>query len=317
MRILILSDIHYACEKERARGDFRTKGVANPVARFLVGRWSEWLWEGDPFARNEAFHRFLERDFHADLVVANGDYSVDSGFIGMADPAAHESALFVLRSLKKKFGDRLHSIVGDHELGKVSPDGGRGGMRLEAFRKSLALPTVHSQWRMAIDNLVLLGVNSTLLAIPVLERDMLPTERGEWDQHRLEHLEWIATEFESLKPDQRIILFCHDPTGIPYLHRIEAVASRLDQVEHTVIGHLHSRWILNAAGKLAGFPRIRHLGAGVERVSRGLNESACWKDYSILFCPALDGIKWHSGACLMLDIDPSQPSRNKVTVVKV
>ncbi|MDA7915997.1 metallophosphoesterase [Verrucomicrobia bacterium] len=317
MRILILSDIHYACDAEKARGDFRTKGITNPITRFIVGRWSDWLWEGDPFEKNEAFHRFLDRDYNVDLVVANGDYSADSAFIGIADDAAHESAQFVMAKLENKFGDRLISTIGDHELGKISPDGGRGNMAIAGLHRSHALPTVATQWKKQHDNLVIIGVNATLIALPALARDMLPEEVAEWQHHRKEHIDWINSTFDALGSDEQVILFCHDPTALPYLHEMKSVRNRLTQIEHTVIGHLHSQWILTTAGYISGFPIINFLGAGVQRVSHGLNQAKCWKDFNLLFCPALDGIKWHKGASVLLDIDAKDPERKKVTLLTV
>ena len=317
MRILIVSDIHYACDREKARVDFRTAGISNPLTRFLVGTWSDWLWEGDPFARNDAFERFLARDFYADLVVANGDYTADTAFIGIADSAAHESALHVMTQLEQRFGKQLKGIIGDHELGKISPDGGRGGMRLDALHASHNLPAVSSQWSQHTERLSLIGVNSTLIALPVLERDMLPSEKQDWLRHSAEHIDWIRSTFENLPSEQRIVLFCHDPTALPYLHRIPEIRKRLHQIQHTVIGHLHSDWILNTANQLTWFPRIHQLGAGVQRVSQGLNESRCWRDFNLLFCPALDGIRWHKGASLILDINPLNPRQSKVTRIVI
>jgi len=70
---------------------------------------------------------FLDRAGTPDWVIANGDYSCDSAYLGLSDPAAYESAALCLQRLRDRFAGRLLAIMGDHELGKRSMAGGFGG----------------------------------------------------------------------------------------------------------------------------------------------------------------------------------------------
>ena len=91
---------------------------------------------------------------------------------------------------------------------------------------------------------VLVGVASSLVALPAFESDTLPAERAEWQRLRAEHMTRIRETFASLQPTQRVLLFCHDPTALPFLSEEPAIRARLPQIERTIIGHLHSRLIL-------------------------------------------------------------------------
>jgi hypothetical protein len=134
---------------------------------------------------------------------------------------------------------------------------------------------------------------------------MLPAERPEWERLRTEHLAEIVRAFEALLPDQRVLLFCHDPTALPFLWREERIRARLPQIEQTVIGHLHSRLVLWKSRLLAGMPRIRFLGHAIERFSAALNEARCWRLFRVRLCPSLAGIELlKDGGYCTLELDP-------------
>jgi len=103
-------------------------------------------------------------------------------------------------------------------------------------------------WKLAIGRYLLLGVASPLISLPANQADVPPEEWPEWQPLREAHLAEIRAAFDALQPDQRVLLFCHDPTALPFLWRAEAVRRRLPQVEQTIIGHLHTRLILWKAG---------------------------------------------------------------------
>ena len=127
----ILSDIHYACAAEQARGnDFETRIVRNPLVRLLLQFHRRFIWLKRPLDHNYLLDRFLEQRSQFDYVVANGDYSCNTAFVGLSDQAARESAKESVGKLRAAFGDRLRLTVGDHELGKKSFVGGHGAMRL-------------------------------------------------------------------------------------------------------------------------------------------------------------------------------------------
>ena len=160
-------------------------------------------------------------------------------------------------------------------------------------------------WTLTFGNYVLFGVVSTLLALPVFEPEMLPSERAEWESLRREHLEEIRRAFHSLKPPQRVLLFCHDPTALPFLWREEAVREKLPQVERTIIGHLHSPLIYLKSRLLAGMPVIGFLGHTPRRLSSALRQARHWKPFNVLLCPSLSGIELlRDGGFYTAEIDP-------------
>src|SRR6185503_7659166 len=143
MTVLILSDIHYACDAERQRRGHETRVIPNTLLRHAVKAYRHHVWLRDPFAHNHLLDEFLNRANSPDWVVTNGDYSCDTEFVGVCDDAAFESARQCLAKLRQRFGARLRSTIGDHELGKMSLFGGKGGLRLASWRRTtaeLALP---------------------------------------------------------------------------------------------------------------------------------------------------------------------------------
>src|SRR5512139_3481902 len=104
----IVSDIHYASAAEQARGrDFEFRTIANPLARACARAYRRFLWLREPFRQNHLLDRFLEVRETFDYVVANGDYSCDTAFVGLSDDAACASARECLGKLQRRFGDRL------------------------------------------------------------------------------------------------------------------------------------------------------------------------------------------------------------------
>jgi hypothetical protein len=289
--ILVLSDVHYAGAAEQTRAGYELGAVGNPALRLAVHAYRHFIWKRDPFGQNHFLDRFLECAGTPDLVVANGDYSCDSAFIGVSDAAACASAAECLGRLRSRWGDRLVPVLGDHELGKQSLVGGRGGLRLRSLEVARSELGLQPFWRQELGDYVLMGVTSTLLALPVFQPETLAAEWGAWNQEREEHLEAIRSAMNQLSSSQRVILFCHDPTALPFLWHEEAVRRRLDQLDLTVIGHLHSNWILWQSRLLAGMPVIRFLGNAVRRMSTALHEARHWKPFHVRLCPALSGLE--------------------------
>jgi hypothetical protein len=288
-RILILSDVHYASAGERARANFEIVGITNPFSRLLVRFWRRWIWLKDPFAHNYLLDRFIEEAGEPDWVVANGDFSCDSAFIGVADPAARESARECLTKLRGKFGDRLLITMGDHEFGKTSLAGGRGGLRMESWRVAtgeLALPAV---WLQRLGNFLLVGVTSSLIALEAFRAEILTEEWDEWKSLRDEHMRNIRLIFEGADAATRITLFCHDPTALPFLWEEPWFRAKIPQLERTVIGHLHTPLVFWKSQMLAGFPPVGFMGKGIHRITRALNRARLWKPFHVLLCPSLAG----------------------------
>ncbi len=305
--VAILSDIHYAGAAERARGnDFELRTIANPLLRALVQFYRHFIWMRKPLEQGAQLDCFLNHVGSVDHVIANGDYSCDSGFVGVSDDAAFESAQECLGKLRAKFGDRARFTIGDHEIGKLSLIGGHGGMRLSSLTRAAKSLGIKPFWQLIIGNYLLMGVSSSLIALPANQPDTLPEEWPEWLKLRTQHLAEIRAAFDSLKPEQRVILFCHDPTALPFLWREDSVRRRLPQIEQTIIGHLHTRLILWKSRLLSGIPPIRFLGNSVRRFTSALNEAHHWWPFRVRLCPALSGIELlNDGGYYTVELDPA------------
>jgi len=288
----IVSDIHFASAAEQARGnDYEWRDVTNPLLRFLIRFYRRHLWLRDPLNQNHLLDRFLERSNGFDYLIANGDYAVNTSCFGLSDDAALQGATECIEKLRQKFGDKLRLNIGDHELGKLSIVGGRGGMRLASWQRAIQQLKLEPFWQLQLGNYVLLNVVSSLVAFPAFEADARSSERAQWQELRTAHLDQVRQAFDSLKPTQRIVLFCHDPTALPFLWKEESVRSRLPQLEQTIIGHLHSNLILWKSRLLAGIPRITFLGHTAKKLSSALREARHWRFFRVRLCPALAGIE--------------------------
>jgi hypothetical protein len=306
IRIAIVSDIHYASAAERARGnDYEFRGLANPFLRLFVRFHRRFFWLRDPLSQNYLLDRFIEQAADCTYAVANGDYSCNSAFVGLCDDAAGQSARECLEKLRQSFGERFYANFGDHELGKISFFGGRGGMRLASWRRAIEQLRLCPFWQFHVGNHVLLGLVSSLIALPVFEPDCLPEERVEWERLRREHFNEVRAAFAALNPRQRVLLFCHDPTALPFLWQDELIRARLPQIEQTIIGHLHSNLIWWKSRLLAGMPHITFLGHTAKRLSAALRQGRYWRPFHVRLCPALAGIQLlNDGGFLTADLDP-------------
>jgi hypothetical protein len=305
VRIFVLSDVHYASDAEKARIDYCYNSVRNPLVRFTVRLYRHFFWQRDPFGHNHLLDKFVAAARDADLVIANGDYACDSAFIGVADNPTLQSATECLTALRAHFKQRLHALIGDHELGKRPLGSDLGGMRLESFRRCRELLDLKPFWRVTLGDYVLIGVTSSLLALPVLEGELLDSEADEWHALLAQHIEDIRRAFLDLAPQQRVILFCHDPSALPYLAQIPEIQKRLPQIERTIIGHLHSDLVLFKSRFLCGMPVINFLGHTPQRISRALRQARQWKQFNVLLCPSLPGIQLlKDGGYVTIDLDP-------------
>lgn len=303
--LVVVSDIHFASAAEQARPGFESASIPNPFQRFLAKTYRRFIWCRDPLGHNDQFDKFLAAAGEPDLVVANGDYTVDSAFIGVADDAACQSVRECLTRLRARFGERLLATMGDHELGKMNLFGGAGGLRLASYHRATRELGLQRFWRREVGRYVIVGVTSSLVALPVYTPEILPEERPEWDALRAAHLAEIRGAFAALEPDQRVLLFCHDPTAVPFLAQEEAVRARLAQIERTIIGHLHSNFILWKSRLLAGMPSVTFLGNTVRRYSTALQRARDWKPFKLQLCPSVTGIQLlKDGGFLRLELDP-------------
>ena len=305
LRIAVISDVHYAGELERQRVDYGYRPIRNPLRRFLVRQYRHWIWLRDPFAHNHLLDRFLAGTRTADYAVANGDYSCDSAFIGVADDAAFASAQECLGKLRRAFGDRFVPTFGDHEIGKLMMAGDLGGPRVESYHRAVRELGVEPLWVRSFGRYVLIGVTSSLIAFPVFEPESLPGEVAAWRRLREEHMASLRAAFAAVQPGQRILLFCHDPTALPFLLEEEAIRARLPQVERTILGHLHTTAVLSLALRMSGLPLITFLGHTPRRLSAGVRTARLWQEFRPLLCPSPPGIQlFKDGGYYWIELDP-------------
>ncbi len=291
-KIAILSDVHYAGPTESTAGDdYETRDLEPRWLRLLLRLYREHIWLRYPLRQNPQLDRFLAGVGDADCVIANGDYACNVAGVGLSDDGALESAQACLGKLRERFGGKLLVNYGDHELGKLRRLGTRGGLRLQSWRRGCEELGLRPFWQLELGNYVLLNCVSTLVALPLFEADLLPAEKPAWDQLREEHLTTIRAAFIALRPDQRVLFFCHDPSALPFLGRDEIVRGKLPQIERTIIGHLHSPLYLRLSQLLSGLPAMQCFGHSVHRMSRALNEARAWRDFRLLLCPSLAGIE--------------------------
>jgi len=306
--LLIVSDIHFAGTAERARGsDYELRAIRRPMIRAFAHAYRHFIWMRDPFARSPQFERFLALPNSPDLVVVNGDYTSDSAFIGLSDPAAFASAEECLAGLRKKFGsDRLHLTIGDHEVGKKTMFSDNGGMKLASWQATTERLGLQPFWRVTVGNYVLLAVASPLLALPANRADVAPEEAAAWQNLREQHLAAIRAAFAAVAPHEKILLFCHDPTALPFLAEEEIIRQRLPQIEQTIIGHLHTNLVLWKSRLLAGIPPVKWLGRSVHKFTAALHQARWWKVFKVRLCPALAGIELlNDGGYYTVILDPA------------
>lgn len=291
-RIAILSDVHYAGPTEKAEGDdYEHRIIKNPLVRFALRQYRLNVWLRYPLQQNGQLDRFIANVPEVDYAIANGDYSCNTAALGLSASGAMESASECIGKLREKFGVRLRLSFGDHELGKLRLMGTRGGLRLESWRRGIEQLGIQPFWKIELGNYVLFNCASTLIALPVFASDMLPEERGAWEKLREEHFAEVRAAFAGLRPEQRILFFCHDPTALPFLWRDDIVRTKIPQIEQTIIGHLHSNLYLRASQILSGIPIISCFGPSFRRMSRAVNEARQWKPFRVRLCPSLAGIE--------------------------
>jgi hypothetical protein len=309
----IVSDIHYASAAEQARGEeYEFAGIPNPLLRFLVRIYRHFFWMRQPMGHNDLLDRFITQCVQADYVIANGDYSCNSAFIGVSDDAACQSVHECLGKLREKFGARFFASFGDHELGKISFFGEQGGMRLASFHRAQDDLGLQPFWQLNLGRYVLIGLVSSLVAFPVFEPDTLVAERTEWTKLRDLHLCALRQAFGALRPEQRVLLFCHDPTALPFLWAESEIQRRIGQIEQTIIGHMHSPLIFWKSRRLAGMPRITFLGHTAKRFTAALRQARQWRPFNVRLCPSLAGIELlKDGGYLTaeLDLDSRGPAQ--------
>jgi hypothetical protein len=291
-RVAILSDIHYAGPQERAAGDdYELQAIPSSQLRFVLRQYRNHIWLRAPLQQYGQLERFLAEVPEVDYAIANGDYSCDVAAIGLANDAALESTQECLGKLRAKFGPRLRLVCGDHELGKLRLFGSRGGMRLNSWNRWVSETGGQAFWKLELGNSVLFNCTSSLIALTAYAADVAAEESSHWAELASQHFAEVRAAFAALRPEQRVIFFCHDPTALPFLASDPVIQSKLNQVERTVIGHLHSNLYLRLSKLLSGMPTLNGLGHSARKMSRALGQARAWRPFRVLLCPSLAGIE--------------------------
>ena len=314
IRLAIISDVHYASDAEKARGEAFLHAIPNPLRRWMVRQYRHRIWLRDAFGHNHQLDRFLVAARDADFAVANGDYECDTAYVGVMDEPAFQSASECLGKLRAVLAGRFQGTFGDHEIGKKMLAADVGGLRLASLARAQSDLGLEPFWQVRFGHVILIGVTSTLAAMPVYEAESLPDEVAEWRRLAASHLAEIERAFAALNDTDRVILFCHDPTALPFIGRLPAVQQRFSQIERTVIGHLHSPIYLRMSWVLSGMPSLAFLGHSIRRMSLALREARHWKPFKVLLCPSPPGVQMlKDGGYFMATLRPdgSQPVQFK------
>ncbi len=293
VRLLVLSDVHYAGASEQARRGHEARVIRNPLLRLAAHWYRKYVWLADPYSHNPLLDRIVAAEPCPDLVLANGDFNLDTQFVGVSDEASMESARECLNKLRAAYGNRLLLTIGDHELGKMSLFGGSGGLRLKSWNRTVGELGIRPFWHHTAGPWNLVGVTSTLIALPLFEPEILPAEKPAWERLRASHLEEIECCFDLIPSGHPIVLCCHDPSALPFLYSLPSVRNRLADLRATVLGHLHSSTVFDASRLLAGMPSIRFMGNTVRRLSTALQQARHWKEFRPVLCPSPSGIELH------------------------
>ena len=304
-KIVILSDIHYASKKEQNEGENEIHKMRNPVLKLIAFIFRHFFWMRHPYAHNNKLFQFLTVAPDADLVVACGDFSCDSANIGASYPPVKESITDAIYFIQERFKDNFLPIHGDHDIGKMSLFGGNGGLRLESWQFLQEKLNFRPVWHRQIGSWRLIGICSTLLMLPILKKEILSGELSRWEKLRTNYLRELNTHLLMTTSEDKIILFCHDPTALPYLAELPSIQHLLNRkrIVLTIIGHLHTEIILKISYLLAGMPHIKFLGNSVSKMSFALRQAKIWKQFNVLLCPSLSGCQWlKDGGWLELDL---------------
>ncbi|HEX7652895.1 MAG TPA: metallophosphoesterase [Verrucomicrobiae bacterium] len=307
-RLAVISDIHYAGAEEKARCeafDFRRQ-IPNYIRRQMARAAQHHVWLRQPWAHNYHLDQFLAAAGEPDWVVANGDFSCDTAQIGVQDPAAFASAAEGLDKLRRRFGLKLQCVLGDHELGKPGLFNPGGYMHLGSWEQATGALGIQPFWQRRCGAYRLAGVTSSLISLPVLTDDYRPEDGPAWQTLRTVHMNALRELFESLERGEKVILFCHDPTALPLLWEEPVVRGKIDQVELTIVGHLHSPAIFRLSRCLTGMPPIRFIGQGTRKMTAALNRARHWKSFRVHLCPSPAGIQlFKDGGWLEVQLDPA------------
>jgi len=310
MRLAVISDIHVMGPGEHELDQDYVKALGSGVGpvrrswRCLLFRARRRLWNWHPESRHACFLKALEeiQAWHPDWVIANGDYGGDAGGVGISDDHTYESVAGAVTLMREVFPDRCHFLFGDHEIGKYSTNLRQGGIRLASLVRGEEELGLRSFWREQIEDKHLIGINSSLFTLDAFLPEALVDEVPAWEARRAAHAREVAEAFASVQPDERIILFCHDPGALSFLMHIPEVHQALSLVELTVLGHLHEPRLLKLAQRLPALPGWKPRYPVARIMTDGIRNAKLWAAFNPVVCPSTFGAGHHvSGGVLFLE----------------
>ena len=74
--------------------------------------------------------------------------------------------------------ETTHATIGDHDVGKVGLFSGHGNMALASWQRVTETLRIEPFWRVQLGKYILLGLTSSLLALPLYHADLLPGDQG-------------------------------------------------------------------------------------------------------------------------------------------
>lgn len=308
MQLAVISDIHLVGPAELALADAsygRIDAHPDPLTRAWrrgLYRVRRRFWNGHLKWRHTAFLRALDElaERRPDWVIVNGDYGGDLGGVGLSHHATLDSARLVVDMIRARFPNRSRFVFGDHDLGKYSTLLREGGIRLNSLQIGEEHLQIPSFWHEQIDDIHLIGVNSSLFTLDLFLPEALAEEIPEWRRRRAQHVERVTHAFHALPARARVVLFCHDPSALAVLAGYPVIQRRLPQIELTVIGHLHSPTLLRLARYADRISRWKPRYPVARIVARGLEGVRHWHQFHPVVCPSTFGTGHHIAGGLLL-----------------
>ena len=309
MRLAILSDLHVLGpgEQQETSEYIRTLGHEGTHLKRHVRRSLNHLrnhfWHSHPEARTECFIEALQQvhAYNPDWVVVNGDYAGDHVGVGLSDDHTFESTHHAVSLIRGVFPGRTIFNFGDHDVGKYNTLRRCGGIRLESLDRGEQLG-LQSFWQLEVGDYMLIGVNSSLITLELYLPEALEQEKTTWHALRLQHLDHIRKTFAKLPDNTKVVLFCHDPAAITWLNKIPEVRAVRDRIRCTVIGHLHSPFLLKWTQWMRHLPILKTTYPIARIVSQGATGAKTWTSYRPVVCPSTYGIGNHvSGGVLFIE----------------
>ena len=325
MRIAVVSDLHVAGPGEHAETRESVRllghGEGSVRRRFRRGlnRFRDRFWHWQPESRAACFVQALQHiyNYNPDYLVANGDYAGDHSGMGLSDDHTYESVNHVVSLIREIFPERSRFNFGDHDIGKYNTVRRQGGIRLRSLERGLELG-LESFWEIAHDNVLLIGVNSSLLTLELYLPEALPEEVDDWASRREAHVQQIVERFRGIEDGHRVILFSHDPSAMGLLSSLPEVRKRLSQIECTVVGHLHTPMLMGLTRMMRHVPVLKTNYPIARIVTHGARGAQDWKRFNPVVCPSTYGVGNHiSGGILLIEARSRGPlavTRQRITI---